>query len=180
MLLYFSLQGTIPGISCLLKGANISGNALVYAFHLLAMHLEVQEKAYEEIQAIRNGRPLLSDIPQMIYSLCIMYETVRLFPVSGFLPRRTVEEVTLGRYRIPKDTSIGPDLVNLHRNEKYWGEDCNEFNPSRFDNRFSKFQTADGGWQTSADGKIKIPKGAFMSFGDGSRVCLGMLSSSPS
>jgi cytochrome P450 family 709 len=143
------------------------------------MHPEVQEKAYEEIKATRNGRPLLSDIPQMIYSLCIMYETVRLFPVSGLLPRRTVEEVTIGKYRIPKDTSIGPDLINLHRNEKYWGEDCNEFNPSRFDNRVSKVKAGDGGWQTSADGKIRIPKGAFMSFGDGPRVCLGMLPSSP-
>src|SRR5947207_939243 len=118
-------------------GPDHSANTLLYAFCLLALHSEVQQKLYEEIQTCcGNRQPSLWDIPDMIYTLCIMYETMRLFPVLGTLPSMpTDDEMLLGKYFIPKNTSIGPDLVNLHRNEKYWGNQSDEFDPSRFDNR---------------------------------------------
>jgi cytochrome P450 len=108
----------------------------------------------------------------MIYTLCIMYETMRLYPVLGTVPNRPDKnEVLLGKYMIPKNTSIGPDMVSLHRNEKYWGDTCNDFDPSRFDNRNNGDSE---NWHTIMDGKIKIPvKGAFFAFGEGPRVCLG-------
>lgn len=149
-----------------------SANTLLYAFYLLALHLEVQEELYREIQATCGDHcPGLSDIPNMIYALCIMYETMRLYPVLGTLPTMPAnDEMLLGKYLIPKGTSIGPDLVNLHRNEKYWGENSGEFDPSRFDNRHPDSEN----WHAIMDGKIKIPvKGAFFAFGDGPRACLG-------
>ncbi len=139
------------------------------------MHHDVQEKMYTEIKATCDGRPpLLTDIPNLVYTLCVMYETIRLFPVSGFLPRRTFkDELLLGKHHIPKDTSIGPDLVSIHRNETYWGNTCNEFDPSRFDNRNPNRDT-EKTWYITADGKIKFPvRGAFIPFGEGARVCLG-------
>lgn len=107
----------------------------------------------------------------MIYALCIMYETMRLFPVLGTLPSMsTNDEMLLGKYFIPKNSSIGPDLVNLHRNEKYWGNQSDKFDPSRFDNRVP----GSDNWHTIMDGRIKIPvKGAFLAFGDGPQACLG-------
>ena len=100
-----------------------------------------------------------------------MYETMRLFPVLGTLPSMpTKNEMLLGKYFIPKNTSIGPDLVNLHRNEKYWGNQSDEFDPSRFDNRVP----GPDNWHTIMDGRIRIPvKCAFLAFGDGPRACLG-------
>jgi hypothetical protein len=139
------------------------------------MHHDVQEKMYVEIKTICDGRPpLLTDIPNLVYILCVMYETIRLFPVTGFLPRRTLkDELLLGKHHIPKNTSIGADLVNLHRNETYWGNNCNEFDPSRFDNR-NRSRETEKNWHVTADGKIKFPvRGAFTPFGEGARVCLG-------
>jgi len=139
------------------------------------MHHDVQETIYAEIKSTIDGRPpRLTDIPNLVYTLCVMYETIRLFPVTGFLPRRTEkDELLLGKHHIPKNTSIGPDLVSLHRNETYWGNSCNEFDPSRFDNRNPNRDT-EKPWCVTADGKIKFPvRGTFIPFGEGARVCLG-------
>ena len=138
----------------------------------MATDAEVQEKFYNEIQSVCGRRPLeFKDVSDLIFGLCIMYETMRLFPVLGTLPRRPEQdELLLRKLWIPKGASIGPDLVSLHRNERYWGPTCNEFNPSRFDNRYTDSQ----GWHPIMDGKLKIPaKGAFIPFGEGPRNCLG-------
>lgn len=152
---------------------NLSANALLYAFYLMALHPEVQENLHAEVQKVCGDRvPSLEDMPNLIYALCIMYETMRLFPVLGTVPNRTEkDEVLLGKYKILKNTSIGPDMVSLHRHEGYWGPTSNQFDPSRLDNRQ---KNNDEGWFTMIDEKIKVPvKGAFWPFGEGPRVCLG-------
>ena len=140
----------------------------------MALHYDVQEELYKEIQTTCGDRlPLFSDIPSMIYTLCIMYETMRLYPALGTIPNRPdKDEMLLGKYLIPKNTSIGPDMVNLHRNEKYWGNTSDSFDPSRFNSCVST--KGDENWPRIMDGKIKIPaKGAFFPFGEGPRGCLG-------
>src|SRR5271169_178132 len=138
------------------------------------MHQDIQEQVHDEIKATCSQRaPSLADIPRMILPLCVMYETIRLFPIFGDLPSRTSkEQVLLGRHIIPPNTAVGIDMVNLHRNERYWGKSCNEFDPTRFDNRHPN-----NGWYTT-DEKIKIPvRGAFVAFGEGPRMCIGILPS---
>jgi cytochrome P450 len=140
------------------------------------MHSTVQERLQTEIQEMCGNRlPSFTDIPSMAYALCIMYETMRLFPVLGSIPHRTEgDEMLFGKHLIPKNTCIGLDLVSLHRNEKYWGNTGDEFNPSRFDNRVQGGKQEGEEWHTLMDGKIKIPlKGAFFPFGEGPRACLG-------
>lgn len=142
------------------------------------MHPNVQDEMQREIEEICGRHsPGFKDIPNMIYTLCVVYEAMRLFPVVGTLLHRTESnQLLLGKHFIPKNTCIGPDMVALGRNEMYWGAKPNEFNPSRFDNRHlsdsSKLPT---GWITLMDGRIKTPmKGAFFAFGEGPRVCLGI------
>jgi len=142
---------------------------------MLAIHPKVQDELYREIQEIcGNQLPSFTDIPKMIYTMCIMYEVMRIFPVIGTLPTRTEEDqILLGKHVIPKNTCVGIDLVSLHKNEKYWGHNCHEFDPSRFDNRKLSTEEAQN-WQILMDGKLKIPeKGAYFAFGEGPRACLG-------
>lgn len=143
----------------------------------MTLDFNVQENLHAEVEKVCGDRiPSYEDLPNLTYALCIMYETMRLFPVLGTVANRTDnDEMLLGKHLILKNTSIGPDMVSLHRNEKYWGDTCNEFNPSRFDNRAPNSNLRDSkNWFKMADGKIKIPvKGAFWPFGEGPRVCLG-------
>ena len=83
---------------------------------MLAIHPKVQDELYREIQEIcGNQLPSFTDIPNMIYSMCIMYEVMRIFPVIGTLPTRTEEDqILLGKHLIPKNTCVGIDLVSLH------------------------------------------------------------------
>jgi hypothetical protein len=141
---------------------------LLYAFTLLAIYPQIQTKLRSEIQAVCGDQsPAFRDIPHLIYALCVMYETMRLHPVTASLPLMSVanqDETLLGSYLVPKNTVLGMDLYNLHRNERYW-VNPNKFDPSRFDGR----ETA------GLDGKIKVScRGAFFGFSDGPRGCLGI------
>ena len=140
----------------------------MYAFTWLAICPQIQGKLRSEIQGICGDRsPAFTDIPQLTYALCIMYETMRLHPVIASLQLWSVtnkDETLLGKYQVPKNTALDMDLYNLHRNERYW-VNPSEFDPSRFDGRATP----------GLDGKIKMPcKGAFFGFSEGPRACLGI------
>jgi cytochrome P450 len=81
--------------------------------------------------------------------------------------------IITGKYYIPKNTTLVYDVVQLQRNPKYWGDDADTFNPSRFDGRNLQSMASD---EDNPDtGKIKFPvKGAFVPFSEGPRACLGI------
>ena len=142
---------------------------------MLALHPSLQDTLYNDIQdTIGDRLPTYEDFPNLVYPLCVMLETLRMFPPVVAVPRLAVnDELLLGKYYIPKDTSLHYDIVNLQRNPKYWGSDIDEFNPSRFDGRNTP-QGETGEKDTSVPEKIRLPaKGAFMPFSEGSRSCLG-------
>jgi cytochrome P450 len=157
--------------------ANKRANTLVYALYLLALHPPIQEKIQQEIQNVCGDKMVqFNDLHNLVYSFCVMYETMRLFPVVGALsvtPTTGHDETLLGKYLIPQNSSVRMDLFNLNRNEKYWGADSNEFKPERFDNRNA--MSKDDSEVTHLDGKIRIPvRAAWFGFSDGPRACVGM------
>lgn len=82
-----------------------------------------------------DQQPSFTDIPNLVYGICILYEIMRLFPVIGALPTRTEEnQILLNKHFIAKNLHRNRS-GNLHRNEKYWSPDPQSFNPSLFDNR---------------------------------------------
>jgi cytochrome P450 len=134
------------------------------AFYLMASHPEVQDELYKEIQRVCGGNdPQYSNLPEFHYALGIIYETIRLCPFAGYTPHLSLpNQKLIGKYEIPNGAIINLDMVNLNRNEKYWGENANEFVPSRFLDDTMKF---------------KHPRsGTFVGFSDGPRVCLGKFS----
>jgi cytochrome P450 len=96
-----------------------------------------------------------------------------MFPIITGIPKCTVKgEMLLGKY-IPKDTTLVYDVVQLQRNPKYWGDDADIFNPSRFDGKSEKHNASNE--DIPANGKIKFPvRGAFCPFSEGPRPCLGI------
>src|SRR5271170_6033281 len=145
---------------------------------MLALNPSIQDTLYNEIQETIGDRlPKYEDLPNLVYPLCVMLETLRMFPPVVAIPRLALkDELLLGKYYIPKDSSLHLDMVNLHRNSKYWGPDIDVFNPSRFDGRNPSSGDTGGDKDGSVPEKIRMPaKGAFLAFSEGSRSCLGML-----
>ena len=142
---------------------------------MLAINPSLQETLYNDIhETIGDRPPKYEDFPNLVYALCVMLETLRMFPPVVGIPRVALQdELLLGKYYVPKDTSLHFDTVNVHRNPKYWGPDFDVFNPSRFDGRHTTtVDTAEK--ETSVPEKIKMPiRGAFIPFSEGSRACLG-------
>ena len=158
---------------------NGSANVLTFAMTHLALHPNVQERLYQEIRSVCGDRlPLFTDLPNLVYALCIMYETMRLHPATGSFNMRVVsnyDDKLLEKYPVTKDFCIAIDAYNINRHEKYWGENANEFDPSRFDNRSVNIKNSDREDWYSSDGKTKVPvRGAFFGFSDGPRICLGI------
>jgi cytochrome P450 len=126
---------------------------------------------YDEIMSVCPSHdPTYADLTSLSFLLCIMYESLRLFPFAGSISQITSTTSLLSnKYPLPESTVLTIDFINHHRNTRIWGPSAAAFNPSRFDNRSEQ-----RGEVTYADGRIKFPaKGAFIMFGEGPRACLG-------
>lgn len=92
--------------------------------------------------------------------LCVK-EALRLYPAISFTTRRAARDTALGGYFVPQNSVVAASVTNLHRDPAVWGPDAGEFRPERW-------EEVDGGLEST------LPKGAYIPFGMGSRVCLGM------
>jgi len=84
-------------------------------------------------------------------------ETLRLYPAAWIGPRRAAEAFEFGGHRIPAGAPVNYCSFAAHRLPDVW-EAPHEFRPERF----------------SPEQRSRIPKGAYVPFGGGSRICLGM------
>ena len=84
-------------------------------------------------------------------------ETLRLYPPAWIGPRRSVAEFELHGHRIPAGVPVNYSSWASHRLPDVW-EDPHAFTPERF----------------LPGERDKIPRGAYVPFGGGSRICLGM------
>ncbi len=93
------------------------------------------------------------DIEQLPYTRQIIEEALRLYPPAGVISRTALEPDTLGGREIrPGDTVMIP-IYALHRNHMLW-DDPDAFRPERFETRPDRY--------------------AYLPFGDGPRICIGM------
>lgn len=146
-----------------LAGHETTAHTLAYAFTMLALYPDEQEKLYRHVNSIipDNQIPTYETLPLFTYSLAVFNETLRMFPVVTAIPKISAEDTVLiatsatgerATIPVPKGASIILDVPGLHYNPRYW-KDPDIFNPSRFL----------GDW----------PKEAFMPFSLAARACLG-------
>jgi cytochrome P450 len=84
-------------------------------------------------------------------------ETLRLYPPAWIGPRRALSEFELHGHRVPAGVPVNYSSWASHRLPDVW-EDPHAFRPERF----------------LPGEREKIPRGAYVPFGGGSRICLGM------
>jgi cytochrome P450 len=139
-------------------GHETTAYTLVWAWIMLAKHPAVEAALWEELDRVLGGRPpTAEDLPQLVYTNMIIKETLRLYPTGWMLfPRETTEDVVLGGYSITKGSIIYVSPYVLHRDERYF-PDPERFHPERFRGGAEK----------------QLPRGAYIPFGLGPRVCMG-------
>lgn len=99
--------------------------------------------------------------------ICVL-ESLRLHsPGPGSLQQRVTpaSEPTVltnnGRsYTLPPSTMVGIQAYSLHRSEAIFGARTDEFLPER--------------WETANETQLQKMKDAWITFGTGARICLGM------
>ena len=96
----------------------------------------------------------------------VLAETLRLWPPSWMFSRRVLEPLTLGGRTVSAGTMclISPAL--LHRDPRWWTEP-DQFRPHRW---LRREPGQLGRFDSKAPGQ---PRGAFMPFGAGPRMCIG-------
>ena len=141
-------------VTLLLAGHETTANALTFCLYLLARHPNVQQRLYSEIQAVIAQRQIsLSDLERLPYTTQVIQESMRLYPPIWALERFVKNDAQLGGYHIPGGSTLFISIYAMHRHTELW-QDAEKFNPDRF--------------------AEKNATGAYMPFGMGPRMCLGM------
>lgn len=135
----------------LLPSLSTSSTATMVLHHL-ARNPEIQQKAREEVKRVlQDGSPTTENINQLEYLSKVIRETMRMCPAFAQLPPRYAsEDTTLDGIQIKKGTTIVVDALTLQRDPEYYPNPL-QFSPDRVTN-----------------------KAPFLSFGGGSRTCIGL------
>lgn len=143
-------------ITILTTGAETTAVALAWFFHELGQHPEVERRFHAEVDAVLGGRPAtFEDLPDLVYTHQIVNEIVRRTPPL-ILMRRAREDVDLGGVTVRAGREVAVSQHTLHRDPRWFPD------PDRFDpDRWAPGETAE------------LPKGAYIPFGAGARLCPG-------
>ncbi|TDT75478.1 cytochrome P450 [Litoreibacter halocynthiae] len=143
-------------LTFIVAGHETTALTLAWALYLCAFDESVQDRARDDAQSVLQGRTATEgDLKDLPYIRQIIDETLRLYPPAAFLSRTAqVQDELCGRPIAPGDTVMLP-VYALHRSRMLW-DDPDAFDPERF-----------------AKGK-KVDRFAYLPFGDGPRICIGM------
>jgi len=159
MLMQLGLTGETLRDECMttfLAGHETSATALTWWGWCMASHREAAERAAAEVATLEGRTPTLADIAALPWLTQTIKEALRLYPPApALLSRRATAEFEVGGYRIPQGALLllAPGLI---QRDARWFPDPEAFKPERF-----------------APDAPEIPRGAWMPFGAGPRVCLG-------
>jgi cytochrome P450 len=144
-------------MTAFLAGHETTAATLTWWAWCMAAHPSAQAAARAEVDMVLQGRaPVAADLPALDYLGRSLQETLRLYPAAPVLiSRRARRPVMLGGWQLPARTIFAVPLQLMHHDAR-WFPQPQAFRPERF-----------------ADGAPAIPRGAFMPFGTGPRVCLG-------
>jgi cytochrome P450 len=138
-------------------GHETSATALLWWSRLMAEHPQAAQRAREEVQAVVGREtPCSHHVHELPWLTATLKEAMRLYPpVAALMTRRTTSPIVLGGWPIPKGAMLRITPWVLHRDERLFHK-AQAFFPERF-----------------LDSAPEVPKGSYMPFGTGPRVCLG-------
>jgi len=146
-------------VTIFVAGHETTAVAMTWIWYLLAQHPTEEAWLHAELDAVLGGRiPTYEDLARLPYTRWVVEEAMRLYPPApGLSTRVALEADNLAGTTIPKGAMVGVMPWVLHRHRELWEQ------PLRFDpERFSPESSA---------GRHRY---AYLPFGGGPRVCIGM------
>ncbi len=145
-------------MTLMFAGHDTSTSTLTFMLHELARHPEVTQQLHEEQDAVLGGAgPTAQQLEkEMPYLDMVLDEVLRLYPPAWIGPRRAVREFEFGGHTVPKGAYVNYCSWASHRLPEVFPEP-EAFIPERF----------------SRESKAALPRGAYVPFGGGSRICIG-------
>uniref|UniRef100_A0A182P056 Uncharacterized protein n=1 Tax=Anopheles epiroticus TaxID=199890 RepID=A0A182P056_9DIPT len=119
----------------IVAGNETSATQLAHTCLLLAMHPEVQAKAYDEVAGLifsPDQEITIELMKDLHYVECVLKESMRLMPVAPIVGRQNLAELEVDGHRIPKGSVFLFHFYALHRRKDVWGPTADEFDPDRF------------------------------------------------
>ncbi|CAG5120247.1 unnamed protein product [Candidula unifasciata] len=139
-------------------GLESTASTLHVCLYELALNPDIQERVYQEMQEVlKSDCPSYEELSKLTYMEQVINETLRLYPPLLSINRLAKESVTYNGITIPKGATVMIPLFHILTDPNIY-PDPNQFDPDRF----------------SPEEREKRHPLAFMPFGHGPRMCLGM------
>ncbi|KEZ01085.1 cytochrome P450 [Burkholderia sp. MSh2] len=144
-------------MTAFLAGHETAAATLTWWAWCMAANPAAQAAARDEVVRVLGGHAPTTDTrPALRYLTQTIEETMRLYPAAPILiSRRATRPIALGAWQFPARTLFMLPVQLMHLDER-WFPQPHAFRPERF-----------------ADDAPALPRGAYMPFGTGPRVCLG-------
>ncbi|CAG8624920.1 2255_t:CDS:2 [Racocetra persica] len=146
----------------LIGGHETTSLALSFTLYFLAKYPDVQDRLRKELFDAftdRNYQPTLDEIEQLKYLECVLKEILRIQPPVPLIRRCGIKDEIMNGYVIPKGIPLVIPIYAIHHDPLIWGEDAENFNPSRW---------------LDPEIKAKISTSTYLPFSHGPKNCIGM------
>jgi len=141
-------------LTFVVAGHETSANAIAWGLYLFAMNTGMQQIVRNEVLSVRPDGPItFEDTQEMPWLRAHVKETLRLYPSAAYFARDAGEDITINGLDLKKGDGLFFSVYSIHRNEKLW-DAPNQYRPERFM-------------------AGPIPRGQYIPFGDGPRICIG-------
>jgi cytochrome P450 len=146
-------------LTLLFAGHDTTTSTVAFLFYELARHPEWAERLTAERRRLDGdgsleAAQLFAGMPELGMAVD---ETLRLYPPAWIGPRRAAEDFEFGGYTVPAGLPVNYSSWASHRLPHVF-PDPDAFKPERF----------------APEERAKLPKGAYVPFGGGPRICIGM------
>jgi cytochrome P450 len=145
-------------MTLMFAGHDTTTSTVTFMLHELARHPDVVARLCEEQDRVLAGAaPTPEQLErEMPYLEMVLDEVLRLYPPAWIGPRRAVRDFEFGGYDVPRGAYVNYCSWASHRLPEVF-PDPEAFIPERF----------------TRERKAALPRGAYVPFGGGQRICIG-------
>ncbi len=145
-------------MTLMFAGHDTSTSTLTFMMHELARHPDVVARLQQEQEQVLGGNaPTIDQLErEMPYLNMVLDEVLRLYPPAWIGPRRAVRDFEFGGCSVAEGAYVNYCSWASHRIPEVFPEP-EAFVPERF----------------APERKAALPRGAYVPFGGGQRICIG-------